>query len=70
MVEVSDDGVEATGCQCAHLQGGADAGSSAPDAALASTGTAVSVERRHTDQRGDPLAAESAQLRQVCQKRQ
>ena len=68
LIEVADDGVEATSCQRPHVQDCAYPGASAPDGPLASQGAAVPVEGSHSHQGGDLPAVQRAKLRQVGQK--
>ena len=70
LIEGSEYRVASTGDQRTHVEHCSQPGSAAPHAALAPTRTAVPVEGCHAAQSGDPLAVESTQLRQVCQKRQ
>ena len=57
LIEGSEHRIVSTGDEYAHVEHCAQPGSSTPDTAFAPTGTAVSVERRHADQSGDPLEA-------------
>ena len=70
LIEGSEHRIVSTGDQRTHVEHRSQPGSAAPDTAFAPAGPAVPVERCHADQSGDPLAVESTQLREVCQKRQ
>ena len=65
LVEVPDDGIEATGCQRPHVQDGSDPGAPTPDMPFAPHGAAIAVEGSHAHQRGDLPTVKRAQLRQV-----
>ena len=60
LVEVPDDGIEATGGQGSHVQDSADPGASTPDGAFATP-----IEGSHPHQGGDLSAVQGAQLWQM-----
>ena len=62
--------VASTGDQRTHIEHRSQPAAATPDTSLAPTRTAVSVEGRHADQSGDPIAVERTKFRQLCQKRQ
>ena len=66
-VEVTDDGVPATGHQRSHVQGGTNPGAPAPDSSFAPQGAAVPIQRSHSHQSGDLPVVQCAQLGQVSQ---
>ena len=68
MVEVPDDGVEATSCQRPHVQDCAYPGAPTPYGAFAPQRATVPVEGSHSNQGGDLPAVRGAQFRQVRQK--
>jgi hypothetical protein len=64
-VEGSDGQIAADSCDRRQVQDAPDLGASAPYETAAAHAAAISIERRQASQRGDLLAIESSQLRQV-----
>jgi hypothetical protein len=70
LVEWSDGGVAACGAQRPHGEHGTKGCPSTPDGASATQCAAVTVERRHPDQRSDLGMRQATKLGQICQQRQ
>jgi len=64
-----DGRVEVSGGERGHVEGGSDAGPTAPDHASPAELSAVAVERRHADQGRDRLSVELAEFRQLGHQR-
>ncbi len=69
LVEGANDGVTARGDARRHVERRAHRGAAAPGDAWAAPRAAVAIERRDADQRGDLLARQAAQFRQLRQQR-
>jgi Tn3 transposase DDE domain len=69
LVERLEDGIVAHRRQGAHVQHGANVDPAPPDCACSPQGAAIVVERGDADQRGDLLAVQDPQLRNLCDQR-
>src|SRR5918992_803730 len=67
VVKSLDDGVIPAGCESSHIEHSSDPGPSAPDSPCASESATISIERGDTYQRGNLVATQSAQFREVGQ---